>query len=131
MERCFPPSSNSSPGGLGYTLAWGADLTVAGNFMSANGRSRDGEEAALNQDSEITAPKAGTLRAISWMTQSADATTILKVHVNAVVEETITLTAAAGADATLTTTIAVGDEIGVEFDAGTVPDKTNIRLYIE
>lgn len=117
--------------GLGYVLSWGADLNTTGNFAPANGRAVITEEPVLDEDTEHTVPKAGTLKALSWNTMSADATTVVKVHKNQVVAETVTLSGAAGADATLTTTVAAGDQLGVEFDAGTAPGKGNYNIYIE
>ena len=116
-------------GVLGYVLGWGADLAV-GNFARTNGLSNSAQGPTLNHNTEAVVPQAGTMVRLSWNTFSADATTVMKVHLNAVVVETVTLTGLAGTVA-LSTAIALGDEIGIEYDAGTAPNGGTYFIYVE
>lgn len=116
---------------VGYVLPWGAAFTTAGKFAIANGDSGIAEGTGLNAGTKQTVPKAGKMAALSWQSFGADATTVIKVHKNGAVVETITLTGVEGVDATLTTTVAAADTVGIEFDAGTVPSDMSLNLYIE
>ena len=115
----------------GYKQNYGADMSTAGKFLQANGEGNAVERVPLDPVSEVSVPIAGTLKTLSWNTDSADATTIIKVIKNGSVVETITLTGASGFDSTLTTAISVGDKLALEYDAGTSPATSNMCISIE
>jgi len=118
-------------GSLGYVLPWGGSFTTAGKFAIANGTADIAEGTGLNVGTEHTVPKAGKLGALSWQSFLGDATTVVKIHKNGSVVETITLTGLAGVDASVTTTVAAADTLAIEYDAGTNPSETSFNLYIE
>ncbi len=114
---------------VSIALAYGANLLTLGRFARANGDAQATEVAALDEISQTVSPIFGRLKQLSWNTASADATTVVKVHVGGVVAETITLTGAVGsADLTLES---VGQEvIAIEYDAGTAPGNGNYQVEV-
>lgn len=123
-----PPAAG---GGLGYALSWGANLTTTGRFAMTNGEGDSNEQTTLDRLTEHIVPKAGTITLFTYHTTVGDATTVFKIHKNGSVVETITASGAKGTDATPTTTVAVGDTLGVEYDANQSPSSVNFTIYIE
>ncbi len=113
-----------------YALAWGADFNQIGRFAQGHGTSSDTDNVSLDASTELTVPKPGTMGNLSWNSVDADATTIIKIYVNAVVVETVTLTGAVGTKA-LTAAVATGDQVGIEWDAGTGPGGSVWEIYIQ
>lgn len=114
----------------GYPLSYGGNLNGLGDFADVNGLWNTALGAALDAGNQAVLAQAGTLRSISWASVAADATTMIKIHVNAVVVQTIALTGASGTITGLSTVVgAAGDLVAVEYDAGTMPGNTNLQLY--
>ena len=68
---------------------------------------------------------------LAWNTVAADVTTVIKILVNQIVVETITLTGLVGTDSSLTTVLALGDEVALEEDAGTLSAQSNFTLFVD
>lgn len=117
----------------GYVLDYGAVLGVPdlGKYLLVDQRPGASTVTVLDPSSERTIPKAGTLAALSWNTETADATTVMKILINEIVEETVTLSGAATGTAVLSSAVNLGDQIAIEFDAGTAPGKSNWMIYVE
>jgi len=113
-----------------FILHFGGSFGSTGTYSSVNGTATSSALSALDHATEATIPKAGTLNALGWNTKLGDATTVIKIHKNGSVVETITLSGAQGADTTLNTTVAVGDKLAVEYDAGTAPNEGTYQVYI-
>ncbi len=111
----------STSAGGSATLAWGGKLTAAGKFARVNGTPTTASVNSLDVDSEHISLGTGMLVALSWNSTGADATTVIKIHINGVVQETITLTGLSGTDLTLSTSVVSGDKIAIEYDSGTAP----------
>lgn len=118
-------------GGLGYNVCFGADFSTAGFFARANGSGGEPEESSIGPRAELTIPKAGTFTALAYMTNSGSATTVIKIHVNSIVVETITLTGTDAVDTSVSTAVVAGDTVAIEYDASTNPGRSNFQLYIE
>jgi len=117
---------------FGYVLDFGADVKSGdtGKYLLVDGRPGGTIIVALSPSSERIVPKAGNLAVFAWNSQTADATTVFKVLKNSSVVETITCDGVSGTK-TMTTAVALGDKLAVEFDAATVSGNTGVVLYIE
>lgn len=114
-----------------YVLSWGAKLDSHGRYAIALGKASDGDHNTLEPKTEHTVPKAGDIKALSYNTKAGDVTSVLKLIVNGLVTDTITLTGLVGADTTLSRAIAVGDQLAIEFDSGTDPKESILDIYVE
>lgn len=116
----------------GYVLDFGSNILAGneGKYMLVDGRPAASMVDGLTPSSERVVPKAGNLNRIAWNSVTADETTVLKVLVEGVVKETVTLSGASGT-AALTEAVALGDKLAIEWDAGTVLGNTSVVLYIE
>jgi hypothetical protein len=99
-----------------------------GKHFGAQEGSNGGKSATLTSDNEMTVGFSGAFAILSWNSVAADGTTVFKVIENGLVVQTVTLTGASGV-AVLTTTFAAGDQIAVEYDAGTAPGRTNVQVW--
>lgn len=118
---------------VGYALSWGANMGSASNNALANGIATAASPgASFDHRTEHTVPKAGTVVALAWNTQLADATTDIKIHKNNDGSPiTVDLTGASGAVSGLSLAVAAGDQLAIEFDAGTAPALGTYVVYIE
>lgn len=114
-----------------YPLTWGGDMNTLGNFANANGGSFLADSPVLNQNTEIMVPIAGDLAVFAWNSLSGAATSVMNVLVNGLVAETITLTGLSGVDASLTTPVAAGDMLAVEYDAGPAPQDSIFIVMVD
>jgi hypothetical protein len=121
----------AASGGLEYVLTWGAKMNGVGEYALVSGLATTPRIATLDRRTEHIVPKAGTMNAFTWNSRLADATTVWKIWQNGLVVETITATGANGVDSSLTTVVAAGDRLAIEYDAGTVPDESTFNLEIE
>ena len=55
----------------------------------------------------------------------------MKIHVDQVVKATITLSGAVGTQTGLSVPVAVGEQVSIEFDAGSNPNDSNWNCYVE
>ena len=120
-----------SGGGLGYVLDWGAQMAGGdtGKFARSDGNPAASVVSVLDPESERTVPFAGNLDVFAWNTESATGSTVMKILKNQVVVQTKTLTGATGT-ISLSGAVVAGDQLAVEFDAGTGPDKSNFTIGI-
>lgn len=115
----------------GYVLHYGASVTTAGRHFHPNGTPTETSvvnDATIDYAVEHMVPAACTDKALAWNTQAADATTDFKIVKNGSVVETVTLDAATGVWTTGGTSYAAGDQVAIEFDAGTGPQGSNVTL---
>lgn len=118
--------------GSGYTMFWGARMNVpsVGQFLEVCGTANASSRATLDQRSEASAPKAGTMRQLAYNTLAADATTMMKVLVNSLVAATIPLTGVSGVEP-VSVALVPGDLVAFEYDAGAAPDEGNYIAFVE
>ncbi len=127
---CLDDTAGAAIWGIGgsqggsETLSWGARLVAVGKFARVNGTPTAASVNSLDVDSEHISIVSGMLAALSWNSTSADAATVVKIYVNGIVEETITLSGLSGTDLTLNTMIVSGDKIAVEYDSGSAPGES-------
>jgi len=120
--------------GLGYPMSYGGEFPTAasqGRFFVGHGTSSSPNESSLNENSELVFPKFGTIKRISWRTESASATTVLVIWKNGIVSATITLTGLNGVITGLSVAIVAGDRVGLEYDSGTAPGNISVDLFVE
>jgi hypothetical protein len=114
--------------GRGWSATFGGD-GIAGRYLIPHMAAATSTGATtLGPLTEIMLPDAVSDAQLAWTSQTADATTDLKIHVNSVVTETVTLTGAEGVVALAGDAYAAGDTVGVEFDAGTDPGDILVTL---
>lgn len=114
----------------GITIPYGGNMITAdGSYYRAHGHSPDSRQAGLTTITEAVCPIDGTLSALAITSDSADATTVLKVLINEVVSETKTLTAATCV-VSLSASVSAGDQLAVECDSGEPPDASTVSLLI-
>lgn len=120
-------------GGLGYVLQYGANVTVPGEFAHVNGIPSAGQPIppTPSRQKNATIPKTGTLVALAWNTQSADATTVMEFEVNDVSAGTTTLSGAQGLNTGLSIAVVQGQTLSIQNSAGTAPNQGQYTLYIE
>lgn len=125
------------PGGGGASpkilIPFGGKLNDAGKFAICNGMSTTADNASAPR-TRAPIPVDGTLIAIAYQTQAADATSTLKIHVNGVVEATETLSsvnANFGGVETISVSVSAGDYAEIELDAGTDPNESIVYLVLE
>lgn len=106
--------------GAGTTYPYGGDIKSAGNYYHAHGDFTAGEAAAIDEESVIVMSFAGKLAAFSWIGDAADATTIIRIVINGLVVDTVTLTGASGSVALNGTVFAAGDEMAIQYGDGVV-----------
>jgi hypothetical protein len=123
-------TSSSGFAGRSVTLIWGAGFNISGRYAQVNGTHDASTTTNLDDESQSTAPFPGTLISLSWNTEAADATTVMKVTVNGLVTETITLTGLTGSDNSLSTTVVQGDLVAIEYDSGTAPKKGTYSILL-
>jgi hypothetical protein len=116
--------------GRSVTLIWGGGFNVAGRHAQAHGTHDASTTPSLDEESEITAPFPGTLVSIGWNTESGDATTVLKVKINGLVTETVTMTGPTGSNNLIASTVAQGDLVAIEYDTGTAPKKGTYEILL-
>ncbi len=112
---------------------YGADANSSGRFLLANGKSNENDLPSQFR-TRAPMPVSGTIVALAYQTESADATTQMKVHVNGVVQATVTLSnvnANLGGVETLSVSVLAGDYAEIEYDAGTAPDQCTMVLLVE
>ena len=100
-----------------------------GKFARSDGNPAASVVSVLDPESERTVPFAGNLNVLAWNTASADGTTVMKILKNQVVVETKTLTGASGT-LSLSAAVIAGDQLAIEFDEGTGPNKSNFTIGI-
>lgn len=120
----------------GYELSWGGDAAAVdiGEFLIANAAADVATLPAIaDARAGYPAPKAGTIRKLSWNSESADATTVLRIFKNGIDAGGHTLSGASGAltPAAPYVDVVPGDLLAIEYDAGTPPDMILAVLYIE
>ena len=115
----------------GYSHTWGAAFgeSDTGDYAVPNGRADGGETTGLGERSEYLIPCAGTITRFSYQTQSGTADTVWKIVVNGDVEATITQSAAVGI-ATVSVPVVEGDLVAIEYDAGTVPNRSLLGVFV-
>jgi len=105
---------------------FGANFNDHGNFAAVNGRPSVNDEASGHKTRNIIIVD-GTLTKLAYQSRDADNNTVMKIHVNGVVEDTLTLTPDGdnnGVEA-ISISVSAGDYIELEFDAGDDPRESN------
>ncbi len=100
-----------------------------GKHFGAQEGTSGGKNAVLSSDNQMASGIAGTIDLLSWSSVTADATTVFKINKNGIVVATLTLTGVKGTIAVAGVTMALGDLIAVEFDAGTAPGRTTTQVW--
>lgn len=85
----------------------------------------------FDERTEFPAHAGGGVTALTWNTQSGDATTQVGAYVNGALSETVTLSGATGADSTLTSTFVAGDDLSLRYNGGTAPDEGTYALWLD
>ena len=116
---------------------FGAKSDGTGRFLITNGKTSDGDDTSKDKTRQAIPVPAGItsaqLIALVHYSQSADLTTVMKVHVNGLVVDTITLAPnanGAGQEA-MTAAVADGDYVEIEYDANQQPGECAMSFLLE
>lgn len=126
-------------GGGGSSLIaccpFGAKSDSTGKFLIANGKSTDADDSTKPK-TRWPIPISGTIVGISYKTKDGDTTTRMKLHINGVVEETITLSSMNGngqgrEDFAGPTVDSYNDYGEIEYDGAQKPGECIMCLIIQ
>jgi hypothetical protein len=114
---------------------FGAKSDSSGKFLIANGKSSDADDSSKPKTRQPI-PISGTIVGLAYKTKDGDTTTRMKLHINGVVEETITLSSmnANGQgreDFTGPTVDAYNDYGEIEWDGAQKPGECTMTLIIQ
>lgn len=112
---------------------FGAKSDGLGEFLVANGKSTDADSASKTKTRQPI-PATGTITNISYQTKDGDTTTTLKIHIDGVVEETVTLVNMNGNGSgveSLSIAVTAGQWAEIEYDANQKPGECTMNLLIE
>jgi hypothetical protein len=118
----------------GIPIFFGGDQPNAGQgeYYPVNGRSDGTNWPTLDDRTQAPVLVDGYITRFGWSTESADATTVIKILVNGLVVKTFNLTGLSGVvvfDEQLP--VFAGDLVTVEYDAGQAPHEGNVTVYVE
>jgi hypothetical protein len=118
----------------GVPLPFGCDqpLAGAGEYYVVNGDPDRTNWPTLDDRTQIAVPVEGYITRFAWSSESADATTVIKILVAGLVVKTFNLTGLSGVvvfDEQLP--VLAGQLVAVEYDAGLAPDESNVTVYVE
>lgn len=138
MPEFFGGGGGGGTGGVvSQSLVFGATWDSAGNFAITNGTAENGDTPASGASTRYPVAFAGTINSMAIFS-SGDLSTnnaTFKVHVNGVVQKTVTGSSAANAVDTfadMAISVAAGDKIEIEFDAGsTNPGQAIVSIIVE
>ena len=112
---------------------FGAKSDGTGKFLLANGKSSDADDSSKDKTRQPI-PYTGTIVALVYKTKEADSTTQMKIHVNGVVEATVSLTninADNGGIEVVSISVTAGDYVEIEYDANQKPGECTMSLNME
>lgn len=120
--RITAASSGSGGGGTSVIACcpFGGDSDMKGKFSIANGKATDADSNSGHKTRQPIIAD-GTLTKLAYKTENATSSTIMKVHINGSVEETVTLTNINGDDGgveTISVSVSAGDYVELEYDNG-------------
>jgi len=112
------------------TIPFGAKFNDHGKLAIANGKSSDNDDTTKPKTRQPI-PAAGTIERVAYVTDAGDATTQIKIHINGVVQATFLLGGAAGVETGLAVSVAAGDYVEIELDAGSDPNESTWLVVME
>ena len=98
---------------------FGGKSDSLGKFLIANGKSSDNDDSTKPKTRQPIAFD-GTLKKLVYKTKEGDTSTTMKIHINGVVEETVTLSsmnANNGGVEPVNVSVLSGDYVEIEYDA--------------
>ena len=116
---------------LGAVINFGGNLNIAGRCLLYSGI-RSGP-TPVGPDSVgnpfITPVPAATVTSVSWDSDTADVSTVMRIYKNAVPAATFNLTGVRGTKTGLSVPSVLGDRLAVEFVVGTAPGNMTLSMY--
>jgi hypothetical protein len=112
---------------------FGAKSDSLGKFLIANGKSSDADDSSKDKTRQPI-PHNGTITTLAYKTKEANSNTRMKIHVNGVVEESVTLTSINSDDGgveSVSITVSEGDYVEIEYDANQKPGECTMYLLME
>lgn len=118
----------------GVPIYFGCDQpgAGAGEYYIVNGPADRTNWPTLDDRTQAPIAVDGLLTRVAWSTESADATTVLKLLINGLVIKTFNLTGLSGVvvfDEQLP--VLAEDLLAVEYDSGLAPDEGTVTVYQE
>ena len=115
-----------------YILAtWGANLQNAGRFAAINGTADAAQVTGLGVMASAQVPSDGTIDVVNYYSQNGDNTTQFKIIKNGQLVHTFTCDAAYGMETGVGVPVAAGDNVALEYDAGTAPACGIYTMFVD
>lgn len=114
----------------GYTLPFGGNGNNTGRYFAANGYHSYIITSSLNQQNQHVVPASGTITAVAYITESGTTSTVIKIHINGVVQATFNLDGSEGVES-VSVAVSAGDRVAIEYDGGSNTDYSIWSVYIE
>lgn len=112
---------------------FGAKSDSLGKFLIANGKSSDGDDSSKTKTRQPIAID-GTLTLLAYQTKEANSGTVMKIHVNGSVEETVSLSSInanfSGVE-TIGVSVSAGDYVEIEYDSSQKPGECTMYFILE
>jgi len=112
---------------------FGAKSDSLGKFLIANGKSSDGDDSSKDKTRQPI-PHDGTITTLAYKTKEANSNTRMKIHINGVVEESVTLANINSDDGgveSVSIAVSEGDYVEIEYDANQKPGECTMFLLME
>jgi hypothetical protein len=118
----------------GVPIFYGADQlgSAQGEYYVVNGPSDRTNWPTLDNRTQAAVLVDGYITRFAWSSESADATTVIKILVEGLVVKTFNLTGLRGVivfDEQLP--VVAGALVAVEYDSGQAPDEGTVTVYVE
>lgn len=118
-------------GSLGYVFtSWGANIQTIGRHPAINGTADGPEISSLGISASAQIPADGTIDVLTYYSDTGDNTTTFQIIKNGAVAHTFTCDAAYGRETGIDVSVAVGDNVGLRYSAGTKPASGIYSMYI-
>ena len=129
-----PPVILPSAPYYGVPISYGADQpgAGAGEYYVVNGPADRTNWPTLDDRTQAAVTVDGYITRFAWSSESADATTVIKILVEGLVVKTFNLTGLRGMivfDEQLP--VVAGALVAVEYDSGQAPNEGTVTVYVE
>ena len=111
---------------------FGGKSDSLGAFLIANGKSSDNDDSSKPKTRQ-PAPSDGNLVGLAYVCADGDTSTQMKIHINGVVQQTLTLAniSSGGGLEALSVSVSEGDQVELEYDAAQKPGQSTWMFLIE
>lgn len=113
------------------SLLFGGNMTGTGKYLQSNAPADATEQASSGPLTEHPNGRAGVITKLTWRSDSADATTDLRLWVGGNDDGVVTLDGANGQVTGLPVAKGATEQVEIQYDAGTAPGNIIVELELE